>query len=44
MHMEGKVSHCPVLQAQLFQLNSDQNACDIPLYWFVKEDPYNGLL
>ena len=25
-------------------MSSDQNPCDIRLYWFVNRDPYNGLL
>ena len=24
------------------QLSSDQFFCDIPLYWLVNRDPYNG--
>ncbi len=29
---------------QLNHLSSDQKPCDIPLYWLVYRDPYNGLL
>ena len=25
-------------------MSSDQNPCDIPLYWLVNRDPYIGLL
>ena len=28
----------------LMHMNSDQNPCDIPLYWLVNRHPYNGLL
>ena len=25
-------------------MSSDENPVDIPLYWLVNRDPYNGLL
>ena len=27
-----------------YQMSSDQNPCDIPLYWLVDGDPCNVLL
>ena len=26
------------------QMSNPQNPCDIPLYWLVHRNPYNGLL
>ena len=26
------------------ELSSDENLVDIPLYWLINRDPYNGLL
>ena len=30
--------------AEVWQVSSDENPVDIPLYWLVNRDPYNGLL